>query len=379
MASSSRSTILATNRDIGSANAMIPALKVLQEKRWNVITLAQRTTPAFEAFQRAGLNPMSRTECGEEKAITAPSMNRVLNTEKPDVVFVGISSLEETSEKTALAAAVEKKIPTAVIIETWPHLWLANFGRRDFHLYRQASKILAFDARAKEKLVETGFEEKQIEVTGNPSNDVLQRLKQYKARIRRAFRMQFAISESALVLTYAITSSLQEGQLDIPRDDPRWLGFRESENVREFLKAAKQVQAILRIKPGRDSAPFQELAREYCPTARVIGSECKDGRNVILGSDVVIGTTTTMLQIASFLGVLAISYMPRLCRPDPQIANTLSVVKPLYGNGELHEVICQLIQSPELIGTLKGKCVQVDIPGNASERVAEALEALAQT
>lgn len=360
--------LLATNSDVGSANAMIPALKrIAGEPESSVITVATAGSPAFQAFSMAGFNPIDTADT-----------ERLLEEKDPDVVLVGIGTGDQTVEKVVLLAAVLKRIPVVVVVESWPHLWLVNYGQRDIPLYLRAIKVLAFNQLSRQRFLDAGFSPSQIEVTGNPENDELPRMFSRRVEIAAELRRQFGIGPDDLVFTCAITNNLERGRLDIEENDPRWFGFRESEVVTEFLQAVAEaklfrpVHAVIRIKPGRERAPLEELAAEHCPNSPIVGEECRDGRRVILASDMVVGTTTIMLQTASLLGVLPVCFYPRLTREDPQFANSLGIIKQVRGEGRLREFI--IAATRPRIELERQALVSIDVPTGSTERVVKAIK-----
>jgi hypothetical protein len=299
---------------------------------------------------------------------------------QPDLVLVGISTNPDGVEKLALKAAKERHIATLAMIETWPHLWLTNYGTRDLELYLAVTRLLVFDEISKMHLLEKGFKENQVIVTGNPENDELPVLVAKRAEIEKSFKNKLGIDNEDKIFTYAITNNLESGQLDIDENDCRWLGFKESTVVIEFLQAVEAARSyqplrgIIRIKKGRERAPFEALIREYSPSTIIVGEEVKDSRHIILSSDVIVGTTTIMLQTAAFMGVFPISYMPNLSRPDPQFANRLGIIKVIAREGELRQFLPEIARDRKIIDVEKSILTSVSIPTDSTRRVAAAIE-----
>lgn len=372
--------VFATNHDIGSAHAMVPALQALKQSGCNVATFAVESAPAFRAFSSGSLNPVAPRDYGFNDC-NAETVGKILEKEQPDLVFVGLSTWDDGSDKIALQSAIEKKISTAVIIESWPHLWLANYSKRDTPLYTQADRVLVFDDVSKQKMIDVGFSETRIVVTGNPANDDLANLREKKEEIRREVRSNLGIAEKSLLFTYVITNNLKPGKKDVDENDPRWLGFTETEIIEELLGAAKEANSfspsrvIIRPKPGRDPKPIADFVKDLAPETLIIGFEYLDGRPLILASDMIVGTTTIMLQISAFLGVPAISYMPSLCRPDPQIANALGITAPLYQKGALRDLILSIAKDSTALDNLRRRFEKCTVYSNATANVVTALTA----
>ncbi len=374
--------IFATNQDIGSAHAMIPALKLLQFEGVEISLFSTKEAPARQAFLAF---PVSRVASDLERPqmeLNQSLMGSILDEVRPNLVMVGIGTNPNGIEKLALRAAIDRGIPTVAIIESWPHLWLENYGVRDRDLYLTATRVLVFDNYSKECLLDFGFKTDQVLVTGNPANDELTIMKAERKQVGSAFRNELKIGNNDKIFSYMVTNNLERGQLDIDEGDPRWLGFKESTVIIEFLQAVEAaklylpVQGILRIKPGREREPLEKLVQKYSPETFIVGEECKDGRRVILASDVVVGTTSTMLQTASFLDVLSVSYLPNLCCPDPQFANGLGIIKVIKDDGGLTKFLIELAQAPEKILLERDALMSVLIQDNATRLVATAIKSM---
>lgn len=373
--------IFATNRDIGGTNAMAPALKRLAERGHEIIALAVKSEPAFLGF--SAYLPVRMPEYYGFSVLDREAMLMVLDRERLDLLLAGISTFPDASGRYALEAAGDS-IPTVVIVEAWPHLWLANYGERDLPLYREATRVLAFDELSKEKFVEVGFRPEQVVVTGNPENDVLAEMRRQRVEIGSEFRRQFEIPNNSLLFTYCVTNNLEKGTIDIFPGDPKWCGFYETDTLSEFLRSVEKVScftsvsAVVRVKPGRERGPIEALARCHCRTVKVIGEEMRDGRPILCASDLVVGTTTIMLQTASFLGVPAVSYMPNLCREDPVVANILGAVQALYLDRDLGRLIWGFAENKFVRANLRRRFEGRNLPTDATERVVAVIEALAK-
>ena len=374
--------IFATNQDIGSANAMVPALKLLQSEGIEISLFSSKEAPARQAFLSFSGSRISSDLERPQTELNQLLMGSILDEVRPNLVMVGIGTNPNGVEKLALRAAMDRGISTVVIVESWPHLWLANYGIRDRDLYLGATRVLVFDSLSRRRLLEFGFKADQVVITGNPENDELAVMMPKRIEIGRALRNELMIGDSERVFTYAVTNNLEWGRLDIEESDPRWLGFKESTVITEFLRAVEKaklyqpLRGILRIKPGRERAPLEELVKKYSPDTVIVGEECRDGRQVILASDVVVGTTTIMLQTASFLDVLSVSYLPNLCRPDQQFANGLGIIKVIKSDGGLTKFLMDLAQDSERIRLEREALMPVLIQTNATRQVATAIKTM---
>jgi len=374
---------------------MVPVLKKMAEQECEIIALARQDSPAYKIFQSGGftskefgLRFRSWEEENRKRAAEAVKMMQLLKRLRPDFVLVGVSTFNYGTEKMAVRCARVLGIPIAfLIVESWPHLWLTNFGKRDIPIYQRSDLIMVMDEISKNKMMEAGFDQEKIVITGNPGHEEHAKLQvDYNCRkeiSKRVRSSKLGCGEEDLVLTFAITNNLERGQLDIEPTDPRWLGFRESEVLGEFLEAVFEIQkfrpcrAVIRIKPGREREPIQEIAHRLCPNALLIGEEVRDGKEVILASDVVVGTVSIFLQEANYLKVPAISYLPNLSRENPQEANRLGIVHTILGNLEEHRLqhcLLDLAAHQEQQMKMLGQKIKwLQLKEGASDRVVQAL------
>ena len=165
--------IFATNHDIGSANAMIPALRLLQSEGIEISLFSSREAPARQAFLTILGSGIAGDLEHSQADLNQSLVGSIFDEVQPDLVIGGIGTNPNGCEKLALRAAIDRAISTVVIVESWPHLWLANYGSRDRDLYLAVNRVLVFDNFSKMRLLEFGFKADQVVVTGNPENDEL--------------------------------------------------------------------------------------------------------------------------------------------------------------------------------------------------------------
>ncbi len=399
----SRRTVFATNHDMGSAQAMIPALLALRQEGYEIRTFAQHQgplpddptdpfstpptgqpqTPAYEIFEAAGLAP---TCLRSHKSLVCDAnfMSRVFRAIDPSVVLVGVSTQDDGSEKAALIAAKQAKIPVVVIIESWPHRWLEAYGNRDAGLYQQADAILLPDEISRKHMLEYGFKSKQLFVTGNPAQDSFVGHTLKRDAYRAAMRQRLGISNEAVLVQWAVSLDLDDPAQDRP-DHPEWCGFSEVDSLTEFLRAMSSlegsgspvdVRGVIRQKPTHGSARVRRLIEEYCPSVS-FDNERTTGIPLLLASDVVCGAVTLMIQQAAMLGVLGVHYLPNLDRPDPMITNHFGLTLPRYQRGDLRNLIKTLAERPGYAAELWSKVQPFNLPTDATERVVTAIREFA--
>ena len=244
----SKPRLFATNHDMGSASAMAPALQKLKLMGWEIVTFALQDAPAFQIFSQANLDPQTPLSYGFDEC-ASDAMDRILRLITPDLVLVGVSVSETGSEKLALRSALKANIPTAFIVETWPHRWLDVYGKRDVPLYRQASIAMVTDEVSSQYMISCGFPQDILAVTGNPSEDGFAANIAKRDAYRRETREAFHIPQDAIVIQWSMALDLDDPEQDKPGHS-EWMGFSERESVREFLTDSLSEKPIHSEWPG---------------------------------------------------------------------------------------------------------------------------------
>jgi hypothetical protein len=379
---SERSVVFATNHDMGSAAAMAPSLRKMREMGWRVIVFAVPDSPAFLFFTQASFEPRTPASYGFD-GCTVETMTEILRTEAPDLVLVGIAVTDEGSEKRTLEAAIEMDIASAVIVETWPHRWLAVYGERDLPLYRRASLVMVPDEISTEHLILQGFNPRATVATGNPSEDGFAANIANRVMCRRETRERLGISESAIVIQWSMSLDLDDPEQDRPGHS-EWMGFSEAESVREFLNAIRavgnsEVVGIIRQKPTHGSERVRRMIEDICPQV-IFDNGPQTGIPMLLASDVVCGAVTMMVQNAAKLGIPGVFYFPDLPEErDPMIANRLNLTIPMYRRGELRELILSASDGQSLVKRLTARTQPIKLPTDATDRVVRAIGSACRT
>jgi hypothetical protein len=378
--------VFISNEETMGANNSIPVLRALLAGGDEAIPFSVEDAAACKVYRGAGLEVRTPQSYGLG-VFDGEGMASILRREAPDVIVAGVSvvSVEDRDPaKLALMAGERLGIPRVLLLGTWPHLWLSNYGERDLPVYGSLDAVCAFDGLARERFLEAGFPGDRVHITGNPENDGLPDFISRRPEVRRKFREQFKIGEDATLLTFAVTMNVEGGALDVPEGDPRWIGFNESAVLREFLDGVAtsgnaSIRSIVRIKPGRERGPIEALIRERCPSALLLGEEYRNGREILMASDAVVGTVTIMLQEAAFLDVLPVAHLPRLSRPDPQVANTIGVTKVLRGYGSLADFVRGVAADRSVIESERVLLEPVCLVPNATANVIEVLRKAARS
>lgn len=381
--------ILAANHNMGSAMAMVPALKLLMERGHAVATFAAgNDVPAWKTFTNGGLDPRTIGRYLLLQGNTNPCMNsaiahKVLCDEQPDVVLVGVSdNSSDGVERMLINEARDAGIPVAAIVESWPHNWLATFPEQ-IPTYQRADRLFVLDKLSRARAIQAGFESRRVVVTGNPGYDGLAALHGERENFRNEYRKRFGMNEKdpVVLFVWAVTQNLDEEPTE---GHPEWLGFTETRLLAEFLGAVDEAwlinpgcRAVVRQKPYYGTKTALRLIDRKCPNLAYLDNEdVMMGRMPAVAADVVFGTTTLLLEIAALCGTLSLSYLPGRAETDTKFTNQIGVTLPLYTRGAVADTVLAIAENPETtIGKLKRQRMQSsDLPANATKNVADELE-----
>lgn len=372
--------ILAANHDVGSVQAMIPALRVLA-KDFNIVPLAWPDSPAFKAFLQAGFIPPVLDEWQIHN--TWAYVYALGESLKPILTLVGLSTTEKGPETIILGlkSRLSWNSPVAFLYETWPHGWLTRSEKKK--LYQRVDRVLAFDHFSSEEFVRNGFNPERVKITGNPANDDLAVMMEKETAIVDEMRVKLGTGPDDIVLLYCSTN--QDAPECHGRDasHPRFLGFTEEEVMRLIFTFCAIAQCDrervtptrlwIRLHPAQSRTEVEELIKKSGVQATIIGSELPDGRPLLLAADAVLGTSTMMLQMAAFLGRPAFSCLPRLTKDDLIFSNQLRITTPLYHEVAIAGVVLAGPYLPEF--SMKHKLLGSDyhLVPNATENVCRVL------
>ena len=348
--------IFATCNSTGFWQAAIPVLNRLMAAGHIVHTAAAKSSPSVPFIVSKGFSchVLKNTSIWNDPA----AVNRVqdlLCDLEPDCILVGVADTSAGSEKTAIFAAHDLGIPIVVLVESWPHMWLAAYGERDTPLYQQrVEKVCVMDSLAQAKLLEVGYKQDQVVVTGNPFNDVLAGELAHKDAYRGEVRAHFGIAPEAFVFSYMTTDDLDN---PVGPDHPEWLGHTEESVLREFLIALhltkcehgdKMFEGIVRVKPGFKGMRVRELIAEICPTAHYDSVNHQGKPHALFAPNIIVTRYSQMLDHAAQLGLPTISVLPNLYAAHRRpIVNQLELVTARYRVGDLLELIKITAANPE--------------------------------
>src|SRR3989344_2657598 len=153
--------ILVSASDPGGGNAVLPVVQLLRSAGHSVTSIIDGASRGI--FQSMGVDIIDATN------FTDAMLAELCSGKKFDVFFAG-TSIGDTIEKRLLMLCGERSIPSVFVIDFWSNYW-QRFSSRVRDMQYVPDVICVMDEHAKNDMVEEGFDERKIIVTGNPHFD----------------------------------------------------------------------------------------------------------------------------------------------------------------------------------------------------------------
>jgi len=250
-----------------------------------------------------------------------------------DRVVTGTSVSEERWELRAIREAGKLGIATLTVLDAGVH-YRERFV--DATGVLQLPDVIAVpDERARNEMRAQGFPPERLVVTGQPAFDELDAYDD--AALRDAARRETralagCADDDQLCLLYASQPLSQLATRDT-------LGFDERDVIApliadlERLLARRGCRATLLVRPHpreRGRPPTVPASRVSDLRVAVVDDPQLDPRRLVVGSDLVIGMNSMLLEEAAFLQVPVVSVQPGLRTPDTLMANRSGLSRAVY-------------------------------------------------
>lgn len=388
-----KNKVIATSWHPGGANAIIPVIKRLQNDI-KVEVIGHGFSEGV--FKRAGIDYKTIGDYHINN-ISTNSMIQIVEKIHPQLVLTGSSIQDKDNrnviEQTIALAARKKKIKSLSVMDWWGNLWekfsdlYDENGRFREEIYGKLlppeytekdgkfkflpDKIGVMDSSIKMAMLEEGFDENRLVITGNPFFDELIILKE-GFRDREKVRNDLKIDPKSYVIFYASQN------LEYVFGDR--LGYTEKTVLRELLKSikdipGKKISVLVKVHPREDKKDIENLERivkeeEFNDLSVIIVDKDYNTRTAIMASDVAVAASSTTLIESTYLGLPSISLQPGLKAEDYlEATNKSGITIPIYKEGEIREVLRKLIFDERYKLKLATKRKEFQIDGKATERV----------
>lgn len=337
------SRIVSICGDAGGAAALAPVVAMLRREHGCSVD-AYVYRQARRTFDSQSLAAVALDE-----SKVAGEVSRHLTASTPDLVLTATSIGESSFEMRFIAEAQRLGIPTLTVLDFWSSYVERFTGVANRSLTGSLpDRIAIMDRRAREEMESLGFPPDCLEITGQPAFDALQSLRLASTSITRtALRQAHSIGDGDLLALYL--SSPISSHLGADESSPGYIGYTEHTSLRllldelEVLSSELQGSIHLLIKPHpRDPADNFNGWKGNQVRLEVVSQA--DTRQLILASDLVVGTVTVALIESCLLGKPTISLQPGLIGEDMLPSNRWGATTAVYDARDLRKTIIELLK-----------------------------------
>lgn len=393
--------ILATSYHTGGANAIIPVVKKLKEKNEADVSLMGYKN-SETIFKNAGLEFKTLADYNIKNG-SFESAEKILEKEKPDLILTGPSmqnkSEKEIIEHSFIHTAKQKNIPTLTVLDSW------TFYAQKFSDYYEADgkydpnsqtgkfkflpdKIAVLDELAKNAMINLGFDEKKLIVTGNPYYDQLNEFTEKFGELeRKKIREELCIDKDSNLFTYI--SQPIEKRRGISLGFTEKTAFKELADALEIINdknaekknVLKDISLVVKTHPSEDKWNLKQAwelkeTKSFGYPLSIDNDLSRHPWNVVLASDIIVSCFSTTLVEACYLDKIAISLQPGLKKEDELTFNQLGITIPIYNPGEIESVANRILEDEIYKNMLAEKRKKLYNDGKATERVIEIIETM---
>lgn len=359
-------SVIAVSGDPGGANALAPVLKTLRDEgRATVRALAYNE--ARDVWSRHGISLEELPSDISRQDIVSKLM------ESPEgLLLVGTSVNTFELEKQFIDAAREIAMPSLAVLDFWSN-YRARFSNTDGRLVHLPDRIAVMDDEAKQEMVQDGFDQHGIEVTGQPAFDELASYrKQFSAEQRKQIRAGLQVEVDDLLVLFA-SQPLAE-VCGLVGSDELYLGYTEREVLQQLVAALERIsnrtrrKLILLVRP-HPRETLKAFAHDGSDLVRIVVSRDGDVREVAMAADLVTGMNTVLLVEACYLGCIVVSLQPGLAVRDPLPTNRFELSYPVYTTDQMEPVVERMLFDEESRKKAKAKLAAFNNDGGATRRV----------
>ncbi|MDA0746024.1 MAG: hypothetical protein O2954_05855 [bacterium] len=352
--------LLAVAGDAGGARAIMPVISRLSS---DLSVEFRAYAAAMDMWKEAGFQP------GDASCLRLDGVHRII---------LGTTAGPLQHELNIIREAKSLDIRTVSVLDFWAH-YRERFTTPE-GVFVLPNAIAVMDEKAKEDMVAAEFPAECLHVTGQPAFDELVRydLAEVRHQARKVLRCSVDCRTDETCILYASQPLSQLYSKAV-------LGFHEEDVLLGIVESLGRVldrysrRAVLLVKLHR-----REMNRPFTlpssPSSnlriRLIETDDIEPRELVVGSDLVVGMNSMMLMEACLLKKPVVSYQPDLKIDDPLPSNRLGWSLGVYCRAALDGALeTELFSRP---GREVRKRMLAKIPSmsGATERVVELLMAV---
>lgn len=338
------------SHDPGGTNTIIPLIKPLRERGYEVILYGKDV--ALNICRQNGLEANDITEY--VSGFGMEEIQEFIKEINPDCIITG-TSIEDFTERYVWKASEKFNIPSFAILDQWINYGIrfSKYGAYQSDTYRNDKvhpflpmKILVMDEIAKHEAIQDGLEPSRIEITGQPYFETLmQKVAQITQDAIQDIRKQINAVGDDYVITFASEPVSVDYRGNIDGQD--YWGYTEKTILEELIKAIVDVQPefkgtisiIIKLHPREDRSSYLGVIENYKSNKNIkiaVVENC-DSYSLIAASNLICGMSSMFLIEAVVIGKPVISITIGLNRENPFVLGRIGVLRSVLSAGELRE------------------------------------------
>lgn len=365
--------VFCTSWHPGGMNAIVPVIrKLMVDDKVEVVVMGHEFSEPI--LKQAGISYKTIKDYGLVD-ISLASVEKILEQEKPDIVFIGTASQEEKPidilEHTLTLAARKMSITTLAVLDFWMNYWQRFTDvRTGEKLALLPDFVAVMDQVALQDMLKQDFPKEKIVVTGNPHFDSLtQRVASFTSQERSEVLAKVGLSVETLFFFAGTAFS----------DAKAVTGYWDLDVLEIIAKALKELPSVglaVRLHPRMPAGDVQQIsdfiAQSGLNIKIVLGVTSQD---LVLASDLTISSNSTLLVEAVLMGKPALSLQPGLIGDDQLIVSRNKVIPVAYDTDRAYELVLQAADSGNRQELVK-MASSFTTDGKATDRVVELVYSL---
>lgn len=367
-------TVLATSWHPGGINSIIPVIKSLRASdNVNVIAVGYEYSNAIldaHNVEHATLESYSIFDIGVK------SLESLIDKIKPDFVLTGTGAQNkdnsETIEQNMHLATKNKKISSLAVLDFWGYYAerFSDFNDSNNELRYLPDQIAVLDSISKNAMLDLGFDESILKITGNPYFDDLNTLAQSYVEKLDQLKQEEGLPLDRKLVLFA-------GSIDYEMRDYGW-GFRNADCIDILCEGIKQTsdssqyEIILKKHPRERDTDFNKLGDLVSSHGLRYSFNTGNTRKVGLASDLTTASLSTVLTEVSLMDKDAVNIAPGVTPGIEYLPGQLGIL-PSASDFEtgIRYVRDSLESSDAFLEPYRSKRKDSAVDGKATERVCD--------
>jgi hypothetical protein len=307
--------------------------------RVDVKAMAYRQTQEIWSRRSIAFDPLNETT-------SVNQAQNLLMKYAVKLVLTGTSVNSVDLEKRFIFASRREGALSLAVLDFWSN-YRVRFSDENGNLAFVPDKIAVMDERARREMIQEGFKEDSLVITGQPALEDLEKWRdRFTTRRREGIRKKLGLKQEDVMVLFASQPLAGSGPAE--DQDPNYRGYTEKtvlplldtalKRIRENLQ--QRILLVIQLHPREDPAKFKDLKLDGVEWKMSVPEEPYD---LALSADLVSGMNSIFLMEAASLGCLTVSLQPGLRVVDKLPSNLNGMTIPVYHQKELEPIVEQLI------------------------------------